>query len=136
MSKRHKAVSAAAAQGKGANSSGTVALDVAQGLCPQPRSEEYGEGFYVDSSGAISMETVQRLDKQSRNKMYIKGYDSAVRNCAEALLNDGNDREYIASSFESRSIPFPSTDDTIWDVSWAFDDWNEWVAAEESESEV
>ena len=82
---------------------------------------------------SVTTGMLQKLDKQSRNKMYIKGYDVAVRNCAEALLSEGNDREYVAGVFESRSIPFPSTDDPIWDVSWEFDDWDDWVAAEESE---
>ena len=82
----------------------------------------------------VTMKTMQRLNRLAHNKKYIEGYDVAVRNCAEALLFDGNcDREYVAGVFEGRSIPFPSTDDTIWDTSWAFEDWDGWVAAEESE---
>jgi len=108
MSKRRKAVSATAAQTKGTVSSCTVPT-----------------------------ETVQGRKRQTHNEIRSEGYDTAVRNCAEALLFDGNcDREYVADIFEGRDIPFPSTDDTIWDTSWEFDDWDEWVAAEESESEV
>ena len=105
MSKNRNVVFAKAAQNESTDLASTVASCVAQGLYRQPR-----------------------------NKSYVEGFDTAVRNCAEALLRDGNDREYIACLFDE--MPFPSTDNTIWDVSWDFDDWDAWVAAEESESEV
>ena len=85
------------------------------------------------SSGTVSTETVQRRKRRSHNEIRNEGYDNGVRNCAEAMLGQGDSREYVAEVFGFRDIPFPSTDDTIWDTSWAFDDWDEWVAAEESE---
>ena len=77
----------------------------------------------IDASVVIATSAVPRRKRQTNKQAHDEGYDTAVRKCAEALLLDGNDREYIADVFGSVSIPFPSTDDTIWDVSWAFDDW-------------
>jgi hypothetical protein len=88
------------------------------------------------TSGTVAVGTVQRRKRQTHNEIRSEGYDCALRNCAEALLNEGNSREYVADIFGGfRDMPFPSTDDTTWDVSWAFDDWDDWVAAEETECE-
>jgi len=107
MTKRRNVVSATAAQENGTVSLGTVATGM-----------------------------VQRRKRQTHQEIRNEGYDYAVRVCAEALLNYGESRDYVEEVFCFRGIPFPSTDDTDWDVSWAFEDWDDWVAAEESESET
>ena len=85
MSKRHKVVSAIAVQEKKTALSGTVAT-----------------------------RPVQKRKRQTHNEIRNEGYENGVRNCAEAMLNDGNSRDYVAEVLTFASIPFPSTDDTIW----------------------
>jgi hypothetical protein len=74
--------------------------------------------------------TVQRRKRQTLVEARNEGYDNGVRNCAEAMLGQGDSRDNVAEIFRFRDIPFPSTDDPIWDVSWAFEDWEDWAAAE------
>ena len=88
----------------------------------------------TNSSGTVASGKVQKLQLPARNKMFDAGYDTAIRNCAEALLREGDSRDYIAYLLDSIGVPFPTTDDTIWDVSWAYDDWDAWVAGEETEN--
>jgi len=85
----------------------------------------------TDSSDTIASGTVQRRKRKTHCQVFSEGFDAGVRGCVETLLSDGNDRDCIAGSFDSNGIPFPFTNDPIWNGSWEFEDWDDWVAAEE-----
>ena len=74
------------------------------------------------SSDMLAFGVWQRRKGQTHKQAHDEGYDTAIRNCAEALLREGDSRDYIAYLLDSIGVPFPFTDDTIWDVSWAYDD--------------
>ena len=50
------------------------------------------------------------------------------------MLRQGEPRDYIAETFCSAGLRFPFTEDPVWEGMWVFDDWDNWVAAEESET--
>jgi predicted nucleotidyltransferase len=79
---------------------------------------------------SLATEPVTSGDGKPINRFVTKVTRMGVRYCVEVLLFDGASRDYVAAVF--CDIPFPSTDDPTWDVSWAFEDWDDWVAAEES----
>ena len=62
-----------------------------------------------------------------------EGYCEGIRQCADAMLRQGESRGYIAETFCFADIRFPFTEDSVWKGMWAFDDWDDWVAVEESE---
>ena len=81
-------------------------------------------------SGAIASGTVQRRARKTHAQVHDEGYDAGVRHCIEALLTDGNDRQYIAEVFETGEIPFPFTVESGWQGLFAFEDWDDWVEAD------
>jgi hypothetical protein len=93
----------------------------------------------VKSAKKIATGTAQRRRTfdDVRREGYSDGYNDALRTCAESLISDGLTRDYIADIFGCGivSMGFPTTDNPNWWSSWNYTDWNEWVAAEESESE-
>ena len=91
------------------------------------------QGNVSDSSGAVVAGMAQRK-RRTFDQVWREAYDEGVRHCAEALLDDNKDREYIAWVFCMHDISFPTTDDPGWAGRWTFEDWDDWVAAEESET--
>ena len=81
----------------------------------------------TNSSNTVASGTVRRK-RRTLDQVRSEGYDCAVRHCVEALLNDGNFRDYIAGVFWCNEIVFPSTDTPDWNGLFAFDDWDDWVA--------
>lgn len=84
------------------------------------------------SAGNKVSGTVQRRKRRTLDQVRSEGYDFAVRACVEALLTDGNDRAYIADVLSLQEVEFPTTDTPDWQGLFAFDDWDDWVAAEQS----
>lgn len=77
-----------------------------------------------DSSDTLA---VHKRKRRTLDQVRNEGYDNGVRCCIEALLADGNDREYIADVLRLQEIPFPSTDTPDWDGLFAFEDWDDWL---------
>jgi hypothetical protein len=75
--------------------------------------------------------TVQRRKRKTLDQVRNEGFDNGVRNCIEALLTDGNSRDYIADVFMHYGcILFPAADTPDWGGLFAFDDWSDWVEAD------
>ena len=96
------------------------------------------QGKGKNSSGKVTTGKVQRPKRQTLVQARNEGYNDALRTCVELLISDGLTRDYIADIFAYGivSMGFPSTDNPNWWSSWAYENWDDWVAAEESECEA
>jgi hypothetical protein len=88
------------------------------------------QGNVSDSSGAVATGAVKKRTRKTHDQIWHEGYVAGIRLCVELLLDVGVGREIIAAAF--CDIPFPFTDDPGWAGLWAFEDWDDWVAVEES----
>jgi len=93
--------------------------------------------FPVAAQSAAKKRAVKSAKKSTSSRTYQEGFneglDEGVRHCVEAMLIQGDSRDYVAGVLVSGGMDFPSTDDPAWNGKWAFDDWDDWIAAEESE---
>jgi len=84
----------------------------------------------MDSSSTITSGTMQR--RKAHSHIRGEGYDNAIRHCIVALVHNGYFRDDIADVFEGTGIPFPSINDLRSKGLFAFDDWSDWVNADEA----
>jgi len=83
----------------------------------------------MNSSGAVASGTEQRL--KTHSQIRGEGYDNGIRHCIVALINNGHYRDHIAEVFEGIGIPFPSIINPHSEELWSFNDWQDWVDAEQ-----
>jgi len=108
---------------------------------PKPKAKQSGKGSgatpaqRADTFSALATGTLQKRRWQSLDEVCYEGYCNGIRHCVETLLDFSNSRKHIAGMFECQSIPFPATGDPSWKGLWAFENWDDWVAVEESKSE-
>lgn len=83
----------------------------------------------------VSSSKVASGMKQQKRKPHVQvhneGFDDGVRSCVEAMLEQGESRDYIAWTLLCQDISFPFTNDPR-QGEWAYDDWFVWAAAEQS----
>jgi hypothetical protein len=100
-------------------------------ICSTIAAQSAAKKRAVKSATKTVTVSVQR--RKTHNEIRNEGFDNGVRRCAEAMLGQGDSRDDVADTFGFASIPFPYTEDTNWYESWAFEDWDDWAAAGESE---
>lgn len=88
----------------------------------------------ANTSGTATTATQQRRSRKPRSRWDEESYFTGIRHGAEAMLAHGDSRDYVAEALIFQDIPFPSTKAPEWEGMWAFEDWDDWIAAEESES--
>ena len=81
------------------------------------------------SSGTVASGTVQRKRK-TFDQVHNEGFDWGIRSSMDAMLGQGESRDYIAWTFICQDISFPFTNDPVYKGLWAYEDWESWVAAE------
>jgi len=83
----------------------------------------------TETSATVASSTVRR--RKTHSQVYNEGYDAGIRHAAEAMLGQGESRDYIAEVITSSlDIPFPFTAAPEWE-GWNYEDWDDWVAGEE-----
>lgn len=83
----------------------------------------------MTSSSRVAPCTSQK--RKTNSQIRGEGYDNGIRHCVVALVNNGYFRDDIADVFEGIGIPFPSINDPRSGGVFAFDDWIDWVNAEQ-----
>ena len=94
-------------------------------------SEVSAVAAQVKPTESSAMVTSRLVQKKPHCQIRGEGYDNGIRHCVAALVNFGYFRDDVADVFESMGIPFPSIDDPRSTRLWAFNDWQDWVEAEQ-----
>ena len=84
----------------------------------------------TNSSGRVASDTVRR--RKTHTQVFNEGVDDGIRSCIDAMLGQGETRDYIAWTFICQDIPFPFSNDPR-QGEWAFEDWDCWIDVEQSQ---